>query len=65
MKSQRKAKKLGSLQVDQEQAYQQVLAGNYEGASPLGKSRSGLVTISPRKVAEMSPERTAEIHRKQ
>ena len=29
------------------------------------KGRSGLITLSPRKVAEMSPERTAEILRKE
>ena len=70
MKSQKKAKKLGSLQAEREQAYQQVLAGSAGGGSSemnhsLGMSRSGLITLSPRKVAEMSPERTEEIKRKE
>lgn len=68
MKSQRNAKKLGSLQTDQDQVHQQIIngggatqEGGFANGTAIGKSRSGLITLSPRKVAEMSPERTAEI----
>ena len=56
----------GNLQAERDQAYHEVyVEGGQDSNLMKVKGRSGLITLSPRKVAEMSPERTAEIQRKE
>ena len=58
MKSQKKAKKMGKLVEQNAYVHSQVIAGKHVDVLP------GRYTSSPSKMAEMSPERHAQIARK-
>lgn len=62
MKSQQKAKKMGSMVADQQYIHEQVVAGNYEvigGRSP--NKRGGAASPMKSFASDASPERTAQI----